>query len=184
MYQAIIIVHILLGLSIIGLILMQQGKGADAGATFGGGASGSVFGAQGAASFLSRTTALLATFFFITSLALAWMNGNKSQGPIADIMSSQSEDKSVPDPTLPNVDGSIAKESAPPAAQDPASTETTTKTTPNSETPAIPAPAAVPEAKPAQAAPAPPKAENAVVEEQESELTVETPSKSDTKKGK
>lgn len=71
MYQIIIAVHVLLGLGIIGFVLMQQGKGADAGAAFGGGSSGSVFGAQGASSFLSRTTAVLATLFFATSLGLA-----------------------------------------------------------------------------------------------------------------
>jgi preprotein translocase subunit SecG len=77
MYQVIIVIHVLLGLGIIGLILMQQGKGADAGAAFGTGSAGSVFGAQGAASFLSRATAIMATLFFITSLGLAMINGNK-----------------------------------------------------------------------------------------------------------
>jgi len=77
MYQVIIVIHVLLGVGIIGLILMQQGKGADAGAAFGAGASGSVFGAQGAASFLSRATAILATLFFTTSLGLAVLNGQK-----------------------------------------------------------------------------------------------------------
>jgi preprotein translocase subunit SecG len=84
LYQIIIIIHIFLGLGIVGLVLMQQGKGADAGATFGGGASGSVFGAQGSASFLSRTTAIFATLFFITSLGLAVLSGY--QGKKADVM--------------------------------------------------------------------------------------------------
>jgi preprotein translocase subunit SecG len=84
LYQIIIVFHILLGIGIIGLVLMQQGKGADAGATFGGGASGSVFGAQGSASFLSRTTAIFATLFFITSLGLAALSGY--QGKKADIL--------------------------------------------------------------------------------------------------
>lgn len=84
LYQIIIVFHILLGIGIIGLVLMQQGKGADAGATFGGGASGSVFGAQGSASFLSRTTAIFATLFFITSLSLAVLSGY--QGKKSDIM--------------------------------------------------------------------------------------------------
>ncbi len=75
MYQVIIIVHVLLGLSVIGFVLIQQGKGADAGAAFGS-SSGTVFGAQGASSFLSRTTAILATLFFATSLGLAVMSGN------------------------------------------------------------------------------------------------------------
>jgi preprotein translocase subunit SecG len=77
MFQVIIIFHVLLGLSIIGLILMQQGKGADAGAAFGSGASGTVFGAQGAASFLSRATAILAILFFSTSLGLAVLSGQQ-----------------------------------------------------------------------------------------------------------
>ncbi len=78
MYQLIIIVHVLLGLGVVGLILMQQGKGADAGAAFAGG-SGSVFGAQGAASFLSRTTAILAALFFTTSLGLAVLSGYENK---------------------------------------------------------------------------------------------------------
>ncbi|MDT8407462.1 MAG: preprotein translocase subunit SecG [Methylococcales bacterium] len=75
MYQVVIVIHILLGLSVIGLVLMQHGKGADAGAAFGSGASGTVFGAQGAASFLSRTTAIMAALFFLTSLGLAILSG-------------------------------------------------------------------------------------------------------------
>jgi preprotein translocase subunit SecG len=85
MYQVIIVVHVLLGFGVIGLVLMQQGKGADAGAAFGTGSSGSVFGAQGAASFLSRATAILATLFFMTSLGLAVINGK--QGAAYDLMS-------------------------------------------------------------------------------------------------
>jgi preprotein translocase subunit SecG len=85
MYQVIIVIHVFLGLGIIGLILMQQGKGADAGAAFGTGSAGSVFGAQGAASFLSRATAIMATLFFITSLGLAVINGHK--GVAFDLMS-------------------------------------------------------------------------------------------------
>ncbi len=84
MYQVIIVIHVLLGLGVVGLVLMQQGKGADAGAAFGTGSSGSVFGAQGAASFLSRATAILATLFFMTSLGLAVMNSK--QGAAYDLM--------------------------------------------------------------------------------------------------
>jgi len=76
MYQAVIVIHVLLGLGVIGFVLIQQGKGADAGAAFGSASSGSVFGAQGASSFLSRTTAILAALFFATSLGLAIMSGN------------------------------------------------------------------------------------------------------------
>jgi len=73
----ITVIHILAAIGIIGLVLIQHGKGADAGAAFGagasGGASGSVFGAQGSGNFLSRSTAVLATIFFVTSLSLAYL---------------------------------------------------------------------------------------------------------------
>ncbi len=84
MYQVIIVGHVLVGLAVIGLVLIQHGKGADAGAAFGSGSSGTVFGAQGSASFLSRTTAVLAAVFFSTSLSLAVLSGNV--GSDADIM--------------------------------------------------------------------------------------------------
>lgn len=73
-------VHILVAVGIVALVLIQHGKGADAGAAFGagaaGGASGSVFGAQGSSNFLSRSTGILATVFFLTSLSLAYMAKN------------------------------------------------------------------------------------------------------------
>jgi len=65
--------HVLVGLALIMLVLMQHGKGADAGAAFGGGASSTVFGARGAATFLSRLTAWLVAIFFVTSLLLAYI---------------------------------------------------------------------------------------------------------------
>ena len=65
-------VQILAALGMIGLILVQHGKGADMGAAFGGGSSGSLFGASGSANFLSRATAAMATLFFVTTLALAY----------------------------------------------------------------------------------------------------------------
>jgi len=72
MQTILVVFHLFLALGLVGLVLMQHGKGADAGAAFGAGASGTVFGATGAANFLSRATAALATLFFITSMALAW----------------------------------------------------------------------------------------------------------------
>lgn len=75
MYQVLMVVHVVIALAIVGLVMLQQGRGADAGAGFGG-ASSSVFGARGAASFLSRSTAIMATLFFITSLSLAYLAGN------------------------------------------------------------------------------------------------------------
>ncbi len=76
-FQIILIIHILLALSLIALILMQHGKGADAGAAFGGGSSGSVFGARGANSFLYKLTASIAIGFFLTSLTLAYLATNE-----------------------------------------------------------------------------------------------------------
>ena len=73
----ILAVQILSALAMIGLILVQHGKGADMGAAFGSGASGSLFGATGSANFLSRTTAVLAAVFFVTSLSLAYIASNK-----------------------------------------------------------------------------------------------------------
>ena len=98
LYQIIVVIHIMLGLGIVGLVLMQHGKGADAGAAFGGGASGSVFGAQGAASFLSRTTAIFATLFFTTSLILAILSGQQSKK--ADIVETLETSQENPTPVV------------------------------------------------------------------------------------
>jgi preprotein translocase subunit SecG len=75
----IIVVQILSALGVIGLVLLQHGKGADMGAAFGSGASGSLFGATGSANFLSRTTAILAAVFFVTTLALTYLGSYKPQ---------------------------------------------------------------------------------------------------------
>ncbi|MBU9163642.1 preprotein translocase subunit SecG [Burkholderia multivorans] len=74
----IIVVQVLSALGVIGLVLLQHGKGADMGAAFGSGASGSLFGATGSANFLSRTTAVLATVFFVATLALTYIGSYKS----------------------------------------------------------------------------------------------------------
>ena len=79
--QVVLIIHVFLAIGIIGLVLLQRGKGADAGAGFGAGASGTVFGARGSASAFSRATAILATLFFITSLTLAYMAGRRVGAP-------------------------------------------------------------------------------------------------------
>ena len=87
LYNVLLIVQIIVALSIIGLVLIQHGKGADAGAAFGGGASGTVFGSKGSGSFLTRLTGILAAVFFANSLMLAWLvahpdsNGGKSIVP-------------------------------------------------------------------------------------------------------
>ncbi len=71
LYTAILVLHIIVAIIMIGLILIQHGKGADAGASFGAGGAGTVFGATGATNFLTRATAVLTAIFFITSLSLA-----------------------------------------------------------------------------------------------------------------
>lgn len=78
MHTAILIVHIIIAVALVALVLVQRGKGADMGAAFGSGASGTLFGSRGSASFLTRATAILATLFFITSLSLAFLFSQKS----------------------------------------------------------------------------------------------------------
>ena len=115
----VLIVHVLTALGIIGLVLLQHGKGADVGAAFGSGASGSLFGATGSANFLSRTTAVLAGMFFVTSLGLAYLATHKPKttGGVMDTVKEQSVPP-VPTPAdaakspaqLPDVPGSKANE--------------------------------------------------------------------------
>jgi preprotein translocase subunit SecG len=73
LHTIVLTLHIIAGISVIGFVLLQHGKGADMGAAFGSGASGSLFGATGSANFLSRATAVLAAVFFLTSLTLSYI---------------------------------------------------------------------------------------------------------------
>jgi preprotein translocase subunit SecG len=75
----VLVIHVLAALVLVGVILLQHGKGADVGAAFGSGASGSLFGASGSANFLSRTTAILAVIFFVTSLGLTFFSTRKTE---------------------------------------------------------------------------------------------------------
>lgn len=77
----VLIAHTVIALLIIVLVLMQRGKGADAGAAFGSGASGTVFGARGSSNFFSRTTAILAAIFFVSSLSLAYISSQRTDTP-------------------------------------------------------------------------------------------------------
>ncbi len=81
LHTAVLIAHTLIALLIIVLVLLQRGKGADAGAAFGAGASGTVFGARGSANFFSRATAVCATLFFVSSLALAYLSSQAKDEP-------------------------------------------------------------------------------------------------------
>src|SRR5438270_8061540 len=80
----LVAVHVLVAAALIGLVLLQHGKGADMGAAFGSGSSGSLFGASGSANFLSRSTAVLAAVFFVTSLGLTWFVSTRT-GPAAGV---------------------------------------------------------------------------------------------------
>ncbi len=86
LFSLALTLHVLAAVGIVGLVLVQHGKGADMGATFGSGASGSLFGAAGSANFLSRTTAVLAVVFFLTSLSLAYFASNapKTTGSVME----------------------------------------------------------------------------------------------------
>ena len=80
MQTTILTIHIILAVILIILVLVQQGKGADAGAAFGSGASSTVFGARGSATFMNKITTIIAIRFFGTSLSLAYISSNKSSG--------------------------------------------------------------------------------------------------------
>ncbi|MCH9691177.1 MAG: preprotein translocase subunit SecG [Gammaproteobacteria bacterium] len=101
MEKLVLIVHVLTALGIIGLILLQQGKGAEAGASFGSGASQTVFGSQGSGNFLSHLTAILATVFFVTSFGLAFLasydSGIDHESGLPAVPAAQ--ESSVPEPS-------------------------------------------------------------------------------------
>lgn len=108
----ITILHGVLCVAIVGLVLLQRGKGADAGAGFGAGASGTVFGARGSATFFSKLTAVLATLFFMTSMSLAWF----ATRPQAQQPDSSLVDQLVTEPAAPAaVDGDAVPELTDPA---------------------------------------------------------------------
>lgn len=97
LHNILLVIHVLVAIGIIALVLIQQGKGADAGAAFGGGggggASGTVFGSQGSGSFLTRATGVLATIFFITSLTLAYLSTQKiNPTSVVDTVTEQKSD--------------------------------------------------------------------------------------------
>jgi preprotein translocase subunit SecG len=102
LHTTTLVFHVLLALGIVGLVLLQRGKGAEAGAGFGAGASGTVFGARGSTSFLSRSTAILATLFFITSLALAYLGGRPvGQGSVMESIPANTSSQLPAPPAAP-----------------------------------------------------------------------------------
>ena len=100
-----VVLQVVSALAIIGLVLIQQGKGADMGAAFGSGSSGSVFGATGSANFLSRTTAVFAVIFFVSTLGITWLGSKKpvelgvlSNSTLPVVVPTQQGTQSVPAP--------------------------------------------------------------------------------------
>jgi preprotein translocase subunit SecG len=128
----ILALQLITAVAMIGLVLLQQGKGADMGASFGSGASGSLFGATGSANFLSRSTAACATVFFLCTLALTFMSSGTSTARASG-------------------QGSSVLERAAPAASAASAALPATGVIP-SQAPAVPAPIAAPVAAPASAA--------------------------------
>jgi preprotein translocase subunit SecG len=149
LFNLVIVVQVISALAIIGLVLVQHGKGADMGAAFGSGASGSLFGASGSSNFLSKSTAVAAAVFFASTLALAYFsNGRTAAGPDGGVMervtvpSTQAPATGIPTdvPAAGPSTGPAATPAAP-ANEVPAAPATTTPAAPAAAAPAAPAPA-------------------------------------------
>lgn len=97
MYEALLVVFLIVAIGLVGLIMLQQGKGADMGASFGAGASATLFGSSGSGNFMTRMTAILATLFFFISLVLGNINTNKTnKGSMWDNLVQPMSEHTVP----------------------------------------------------------------------------------------
>jgi len=124
LYNIILAVFVLISVALVGLILLQQGKGADAGAAFGSGASGTVFGSRGSASFMTRTTGILAALFFILSLSLAFLSNQQTKptSVIEQLEQQEPASQGIPASDIPTSDIPAAdKEAGVPTSDVPAS---------------------------------------------------------------
>ena len=101
MYQLVLILHVIIAISLVGLVLIQHGKGADIGAAFGSGASGTVFGSQGIGSFLFKLTGGMALAFFITSLSLSYL---------VSVQYKNAQEQSIPQQSLPDTKNPVPVE--------------------------------------------------------------------------
>ena len=147
LFNLIIVVQVISALAIIGLVLVQHGKGADMGAAFGSGASGSLFGASGSSNFLSKSTAVAAAVFFASTLALAYAGNNRTNTEDEGVMgrvtvpSTQAPATGVP----ANAGANVPATAPAPAAPAPAADVPTLPAAPaNQAAPAAPAPAPAP----------------------------------------
>jgi preprotein translocase subunit SecG len=105
LHTLLMIVHFFCAAAIVALVLLQRGKGADAGAGFGAGASGTVFGARGASTALSRATAILAAIFMVTSLSLAYVGARKNSVPASSLLDQLATPTTPAGSTVPRVLG-------------------------------------------------------------------------------
>ena len=146
LWNVMMIVHAVVAVCIIFLVLLQQGKGADMGAAFGGGSSGSLFGATGSANFLSRTTAILATVFFVTSLSMAYIATHKPRGGAGGVMEGVTSKPAAPVPGAPVVPASAASTlpAAPAGAPSPAAIPGQDTSKPAAPAADVPAPSSSP----------------------------------------
>lgn len=130
MQSIVLVIHVLLAMTVIGLVLIQHGKGADAGAAFGSGASATVFGSKGSTSFLTKMTTWVAIAFFVTSLALFYLAAHRqtSTGSVVDGFEAPAVEEVVEDavkpqsdlpsaPALPESDGGSEVPAAPQAVK-------------------------------------------------------------------
>lgn len=119
LYTILEIILVFVAVAMIVLILLQQGKGADAGAAFGSGASGTVFGAAGSANFLSRSTAVLATLFFILALAMAYLSHHSTGAPKSIVEQAAEQQHTAPaQPAGPPTSTPAEKPKTPPSKTD------------------------------------------------------------------
>jgi preprotein translocase subunit SecG len=140
LHTLLMIIHFFCAAAIVALVLLQRGKGAEAGAGFGAGASGTVFGARGASTALSRATAILAAIVMVTSLSLAYVGARKSAAP-----SSLLDQLATPAMPAPAAPGTAGAGTGGGAAVDGKATPAAPSTTPQTPAPASPATSPVPE---------------------------------------
>ena len=138
-----VVFHVLLAAAIVALVLLQRGRGADAGAGFGAGASGTVFGARGSTSFLSRTTAVLATLFFVSSLVLSYLfSHGAAPTSVVDRVQVEEPAPASNAPALPaagSTPAATAPATSPAASSPPAATTAPVEQAPSQPAPATPA---------------------------------------------
>ena len=111
MEKLVLVIHVIAALGVIGLVLLQHGKGADMGASFGSGASGSLFGVSGSSNFMSRATAICVLVFFTTSLTLAYLTSHRVTGSVvkANIVNTTSKPADIPATKVPTGTDDIPK---------------------------------------------------------------------------